>query len=150
MGQGTARPAHPASGYLSAAPARISSASGFQPALARDTGSRAALGAVGLVEVFELGARVGAEKPLAQLGRELALLLDRGEDRGAALFERAQTLPLGVDLAQLLFVQPAGALLAVARDERDRVARVQQLDRRRHVGQAQPELPGDACGQINR
>src|SRR5690606_15503214 len=49
-----------------------------------------------------------------------------------------------VQRAQLRVVQPAGDLLAVARDERHRGAAVDQLDRGGHLLRANGQLLGDA------
>ena len=54
-----------------------------------------------------------------QFGSELSLLLDRGEDSLAPVFEFAEIFELLLDVADLDFVEVAGDLLAVARDERD-------------------------------
>ena len=52
-------------------------------------------------------------------------------DRRIVCFRSAsipQATDAGFDLADLLFIQPAGLVLAIAGDERDRVAGVQQTD----------------------
>jgi hypothetical protein len=55
---------------------------------------------------------------IEQLGRHLALFLDRLDDRRAALLELAQVAQALLEQAQLDVVEPAGGFLAVARDER--------------------------------
>ena len=52
------------------------------------------------------------------------------EDRFPPLFEFAEILQLLLDVADLDFVQVAGDLLAVARDEGHRGALVEQADHR--------------------
>ena len=58
--------------------------------------------------------------------RQLALLADRAEDRLAPGLELAQIGEPVCKGAQLGVVEPAGRLLAVARDERNRGAFVEQ------------------------
>ena len=53
-----------------------------------------------------------------QLRRQLALLVDALEDGRAAILQLAQIAEPLLELAQLRVVEPAGLLLAVARDER--------------------------------
>ena len=65
-----------------------------------------------------------------QLVGQLLLRRDLGLDRVAALGQLAQVLQPGLDIPDLHLIQPAGDLLAVARDERDRVAVVQERDGR--------------------
>ena len=61
---------------------------------------------------------------------QLALLLDRGQDRIAPLVQFAQiNQPLG-QVSQLRIVEPAGDFLAVAGDEGHRRAFIQQPDGR--------------------
>ena len=100
----------------------------FEPALARDLGARLAFGFVRAIEILHrLEGRRGVE-----LGRQLVgqLLLrgNLGLDRIAALGQLAQVFQPGLDVPDLHFVQPARDLFAVARDERDRVAVVQEGD----------------------
>src|SRR5690606_3262201 len=80
----------------------------------------AALGAERQVEVFELGFGRTSEHSGTQVRVELALLLQgtqHGPTTGVQLLQRR--VPL-CQRAELHLVQTAGALLAVARDERDR------------------------------
>ena len=65
---------------------------------------------------------------VAQFRRQLALLLDRGQDRRAALFQFAQIAQALFQQAQLDVVQAAGRFLAVAGDEGHGGAFVQQGD----------------------
>ena len=54
-------------------------------------------------------------------------MLDALEDGLLAIEERAQKVDAGVDLANQLLGQPAGAFFAIAGDKGDRVAFVQKL-----------------------
>ena len=65
-----------------------------------------------------------------QLVGQLALLGDGGKDRFAARDQIAEVGELFFDVADLHFVEIAGGLLAIARDERHGAAVVQQLDDR--------------------
>ncbi len=78
-----------------------------------------------------------------QLGRELALLLDALEHRGAAVFQLAQIDQALGQRAQLRVVEPAGLLLAVARDERHRRAFVEQRHGRGHLARADAQFIGN-------
>ena len=74
-------------------------------------------------------ALVGAAAILAvELIRQFALLADGGEDRLASLIEFAQIAQALREQPQLRVVEPAGCLLAVPRDERNRGAFVQESD----------------------
>ena len=64
---------------------------------------------------------------------QLALGLDRLEDRLLPLGQLAEPADAKLDLADHHLVQVAGPLLAVAGDERDRVALVEQLDDALHL-----------------
>src|SRR5690606_4495569 len=75
---------------------------------------------------------------------QLALLADLLEDDRAPLLQLPQVAQPLLEGAQLRVVQPAGGLLAVPGDERHGGAAVQQVDRRRHLVRAHPELVGDA------
>ena len=71
------------------------------------------------VEVLEGGEVFGGvDFDLQLLGEELAFL-ERGEDRFAAFVEFLEFLHAVADVGDLDFVEFAGALLAVAGDERD-------------------------------
>jgi len=63
---------------------------GLEAALAGDGGLGAALGLVGEIEVFELGAVERLEDAGLELVGELALLFDGGKDGGAAVGEFAE------------------------------------------------------------
>ena len=107
-----------------------------QPLLPRDGGAGAALGLVRQIEVLErrlAGCRGDAR---LELGRELLLLADRAEDRRPPGLELAQVgEPVG-EATQLGIVEPAGRLLAVARDEGNRGAPHRGAPRRRRPGRA--------------
>src|SRR5690606_7428714 len=115
----------------------------LQPQLAGDLRFGAPLRLVGQVDVFEAGLGLGRHDLRAQLVVELALRLDRLQDRGPALVELAEVAQPLFERAQLGVVEAAGHLFAVARDERHGRAAVEQLDRGPHLPLAHPELFGD-------
>src|SRR5690606_36125677 len=71
---------------------------------------------------------------------ELALLRDAREDGRTALLQFAQIAQALVELAKLRVVQPARCLLAVAGDEGNRRALVEELDRRANAGRGNAQL----------
>jgi hypothetical protein len=81
---------------------------------------------------------------------QLALLVDAGEDRRAALFQLAQVAQPGFEIAQLGVVQPAGDFLAVAGDERHRRAFVEQRDGGADLRRCGADLGGDGLGDLAR
>ena len=85
------------------------------------------------VEVFEPLGVVGRADGRGEVGVQLPLGLDRLEDRLLPLGQLAQPLDAKLDLADHNLVQIAGPFLAVAGDERNRVALVQQLDDALHL-----------------
>ena len=104
----------------------------LQAPLAGDRGQRLLLGLEGQIEVFQPLGRVGVLNLLGQLGRELALRFDRLEDRRLAFGELANLADAKLNFANLLFVEAAGLILAIARDEGDGVPFVEQLERASH------------------
>ena len=92
--------------------------------------ARALLLLVGQVEVLELLQLARLLDGLAQLVCQLALLLNLGKDFFLALDEAAQVGEALFELSQLLVLERPRRLLAVARDERHRIALVEQLGRR--------------------
>ena len=118
----------------------------FQPLLAGRRGQGALLRLVGQVEVFEPLGVVGREDGGAQLVGQLALasmLLRMVCLRSASC--RSRPTRSWID-AQHLLVQAAGPFLAVAGDERDGVALVEQLHHRLDLHLADLQDPG-RCGR---
>ncbi len=103
----------------------------------------AALLFVGQVEVFEAGLGVGEVDLALELGGQLALFLDAGEDRDAPLVQLAQVAQALFQVAQLGIVEAAGDFLAIAGNEGNGGAFVEQ----RHGGgdllRAYAQLVGD-------
>ena len=89
-----------------------------------------------------------ASSARAQLGVELALLVDGLQDRGAALLQLAQVLRALADVAQLHLVEAAGGFLAVAGDERQRVAFVEQRERAGDLARRERELLRHGRGDL--
>ncbi len=79
-----------------------------------------------------------------QRRRHLVLLRDRGDDRGAPVFQLAQVAQALFEQAQLDVVQAAGGFLAVARDERHGGAFVEQGDGGGHLRRPGGEFVGEA------
>jgi hypothetical protein len=113
-----------------------------------DGGPRAALLLVRRVEVLEGRLGAACQDALLQLGRELALLLDAGQHRRAALVQLAQVGLSLLDVADLHLVEAARDLFAVARDEGHRGALLQQLDHRRHAPGRQLQLHRDRAHHV--
>ena len=116
----------------------------LQPGLAGDLRLGAAFGLVGKIEVFEPRLGVGSAQLDQQLVRQLALLADAFEDRLAALLQFAQVSQALVQGAQLRIVEGPGDFLAVAGDERNRRARIQQVDGGLHLPFLGIQFLGDA------
>ena len=91
------------------------------------------LGLEGEVKVFEPLGVVGPPDRGGELLGELALGLDRLEDRFLALGQLAEPPDPDLDLVDGHLVQVPGPLLAVSGDERHRVALVEQLDDALHL-----------------
>ena len=64
----------------------------------------------------------------AQLGQDAQSLAAKLHDLSEQLAQQAQLAHSLLDLANLLFVQPARFVFAIARNERNSVASVEQLD----------------------
>ena len=110
-----------------------------QALVARDRRPGLAARPVRRVQILELGLGLGRAQLGLELRRQLALLGDRREDRGPAGLELDDVRPLLLDRADLDLVEPTGALLAVAGDERDRVALVEHRHHRRDGARREPE-----------
>ena len=115
----------------------------LEAVLAGDLRLGAPLRLVRQVEVFQPGLGVGRVDLAAQLVGELALLVDRGQDRGAALLELAQVAQPLLQGPQLRVVQGAGGLLAVPGDERHGRPAVEQVNGGGDLAVAHGELGGD-------
>ena len=115
----------------------------LQPGLAGDHRLGAALLLVGQIEIFQPRLGIGLADPGTQFLGELALLLDALQDRRAALLHLAQIDQPFVQQAKLHIVQPAGGLLAIARDEGNRRAPVKQRDGGRDLFNTNPKFPGN-------
>ncbi|MNF55217.1 hypothetical protein D3C84_366710 [compost metagenome] len=113
---------------------------GFQGDLALG----AALLLVGQVEVFEAGLGVGQLDFAGQFRGQLALFLDAGEDRGAAVVHFAQVAQALFQVTQLGVVEAAGDFLAVTGDERHGGAFIQQCHGGGDLLRAHAQLFSDA------
>ena len=112
----------------------------LQTLLAGDHGTRAALGLVGRVQVFEGGQGAGGLDGCIQLLGQLALFLDGFEDGLAAFIDGAQVDDLIRDDTHLFIVQRTGHLLAIAGDEGDGVALIEQANGGLHLGSFNMQL----------
>ncbi len=101
---------------------------GFEALIAGDGGFGAALRFVGEIEIFELGLLEGGEDLGFQFGGQFALFLDGGEDGLATVFEVAEILEFLLDVADLDFVEIAGDFFAIAGNEGDSRAFVEEGD----------------------
>ncbi|MCW0448515.1 hypothetical protein NB706_001349 [Xanthomonas sacchari] len=120
----------------------------FQPGLAGDLRARAPLRLVWQVQIFQPRLGVGGDDLRTQFVAELALLGDAGEHRSAALFQFAQIGQAHFQVAQLGVVEPAGDFLAVACDERDAGALVEQGDGGARLRRLRADLGGDGVGDL--
>ena len=101
-----------------------------EAALAGDFRSRAPFGLEGQIDVFQFRLRGDAGDLRRQLVGQLALAANRIEDRAAARVEFAEIDEAFRQKPQLRVVEPAGRLLAIARNERHGRAFIEQSDRR--------------------
>ena len=106
----------------------------------------APFGLVGQIQIFQLLLGGRGFDGGAQIGRELALLLNAFEDGGAALVQLAQIAQAHLQLAQLGIVQPARGFLAVAGDEGHGGAAIQQVNGGLHLRRAYAEFGGNLKG----
>lgn len=84
---------------------------------------------IGQIQIFKPLYTIGPFDLLAQFGRERVLGLDRLENRLFTLLQLSQLRNARADRADLLLVEPAGLVAAVASDERHGVAFIEQFDR---------------------
>ena len=118
----------------------------FQPALARDLGARLAFGLVRPIEILHCLERGRGVELSRELVGQLILRGDLGLDRVAALGQLAKIVQPGLDVPDLHLIQPAGDLFAVASDEGDRVAVVQERDGGGNLVQRNGQFCGDEGG----
>ena len=121
----------------------------LQPPLARDRRAGLALLLIREVHVLQLVQRLCRVERRPDGGGQLALRVDGGADLLAARLKAAQIIQPLDERAQLHVVEAAGRLLAVARDERDRVAVVVQLDRLFDLPAPNAELIGQNLQNIH-
>ena len=94
------------------------------------SGQRLLLGLERQVKVLEPLRGPGRKDLLGQLLGQLPLRLDRAKDRLLAVGQQAHFRQPGLDLPDLLFVEPFGLIFAIPRDEGDRIAVVEQFNGR--------------------
>ena len=110
------------------AAARISWARSSKPRDAGQRRQRLFLRLVRQIEVFQpLGGR-GRLDLLGQLLGQLALALDGTQDRLLAIRQQTHLRQPGKDLADLFFIHPPRLVLAIAGDEGNRIAFIQEFD----------------------
>ena len=105
----------------------------LQPCFARNLRSRAALGLVGQVEIFQRLLGRGRLNGAAQYVGEFALLLNRSQNRRAPQLQFTEIQEALFQRAQVRIVQIARGLLAIARDKRHGRSFVKQGDRSRNL-----------------
>lgn len=101
---------------------------GLEPRFASDLGLRAPFGLEGQIDVLDARLGLGGHQRRSEFGGQLALLVDRGQHRVAAVVELTQITQTLIELAQLGVVETAGGFLAVPGDERHGRALVEQPD----------------------
>ena len=114
----------------------------FESLLAGGFGAGLSLGAVGQVEVFQLGVVPRVSNAVLQRVGQLAQCLDGGQDGFLAPFGFLQLLVTVADVFYLHLVQSSGNFLAVAADEGDGSPVVQQGKGLAHLLVRQ----GERCG----
>ena len=82
----------------------------------------------GQVQIFQILLGGGQLNRLPQIGRQLSLLFNAFEHGFAPVLQLAQVAEAVFKLTQLNVIQPAGGLLAVARDERHSGAAVEEFN----------------------
>ena len=112
--------------------------------------ARHALLAVGLVEVFHALQLRGSADLGLKLGRKLAGRVDEGDDVFLALLEVAQVPEPLVERAQGHVVHAAGSLFAVAGNEGDGVALVDELNGGLNRGGLEAELGCKGCDDVHK
>ena len=122
----------------------------LQPRLARDHRLCSPLGLERQVQIFELLLRRRRQHRGAQGRRELALLFDTLQHRSAPLLQLPQVGQPYLERAQLRVVEAFGGLLAVAGDEREGRAALEEIERGLDLRPAQRELGGDHAGHVER
>ena len=85
----------------------------------------------GQIQIFEPLHAVAALDLAAELVGEFVLRFDRTENGLLALVELPNPCHAIADVGDLLFVQSAGLIASIARDEGHRIATIQQRDRSR-------------------
>ena len=100
----------------------------FQPAAAGGRGQRLLLGLERQVEILEPLRRRRGENLLGELLGQLALRLDRTQDRLLALGKLTHLRQPVLNDPNLLFIQTAGLILAVSGDKGDRVPFIEQFN----------------------
>ncbi|MNC10280.1 hypothetical protein D3C75_579190 [compost metagenome] len=120
----------------------------LQSCFAGDLRAGATLGLVRQVQIFQPALGVGSEDLVAQLIAELALLTDAGQHRRTAVFQFTQVGQAGFQVAQLGVVQAAGDFLAVAGDERNAGAFIEQADGGADLCGLGTDFIGDGLGDL--
>ena len=121
----------------------------LQPRLFRLCRTRHAPGLVGQVQVFEFGLRQRVENLLFEPGRELALLPDTVENRGAALVEILVVFEAVLQIADLHFVEAAGLFFPVAGYEGNRRAFVEKREGVGYLERLQIEFDDELLGDVH-
>jgi hypothetical protein len=101
---------------------------GLQATVASNSGLGPTLGAVGQVQIFEFRLVKGGLDPGLEFVGKLALLEDGAEDGLAAADEVSKVAELRFDVANLDLVEVASGLFAIASNEGDGAAFVEQTD----------------------
>ena len=120
----------------------------LQPGFAGDGGLGAASGLVRQVQILETSLRGDLENAAAEFVGQLALLLDAAQDRGLAILELSQVVQLLLEGAQLGVVETTGDFLAVAGDEGDSGAFIEQGDGCSDAGRIHRQFAGNGLRDL--
>ena len=115
----------------------------LQPPLAGHLGEREFPGFEGEIDVLELLGALGSHDAGLEFGRELPLPVDRAQDRLLAVGELPRPPESRGDPPDVLLVETTGLIAPIPRDERNRVARVEQVRGGLDTGRRQPQPPRD-------
>ncbi len=114
-----------------------------------NAGSRLPLRPIRAVEVVDSNLRFGIFYLRSEFIREFSLFLNRRKDLCLLLFERAKISELFGEGAQLLVVQRARCLLAVAGDEGNRISLIDEFHGRLDLSAADLKRIGDFLNNIH-
>ena len=108
--------------------------------------TRLTLGLVGEVKVFQTLLGVGCLKGLPQFFRHLALLLNRSNHGGTALFKLTSVNEKFLQVSELCIIKSARDFLTVTGDKRNRCTFIEQRHRSAYLRRAGTDRFGNMTG----